>query len=486
MNIYKSAKGFLCAEQNGKNIHSRYHPWREAERFVQASIKGNPSIIILLGAGLGYIQEELSKKYPDIEILAFFYSNKIFDHILYKNHNIKCWHPSSGLDALTFFCRNIPEKYLINLAVLEWNPSSQIFPEMALEINKKLKIAVQQLNGNIKTTALFGKKWIRNMICNYLSIDTYSSFSIPEAPIVIASSGPNLSGSMKQIKKFRNKIYLWALPSSLAALNKEGIRPDLFITTDPGYYGSVHLNHLNPGIPILQPFTASRGVWKKSHPVHILNQELPFEIDLFNCTELENTIVPSNGTVSGTALELALKKTTLIYYAGLDLCFKDIQSHTRPHSFDALLQSGSFRQRPLHSIYFNRAASAVADFSRGIRISQSLDTYKNWFNSKNINSDTKVKRLNPSPIHIDNLASGNLNELEDFPDVKKFRISVSEAESLHSRKSRIKILLSHWYRGLQDGNRDDLLYYIDTDSFIRGERNSRALDFILKLRGIYD
>jgi hypothetical protein len=485
MNIYKSVKGFLCAEINGKNIHSQYNPEREAIRFVQASILKNPSIIILLGAGLGYILEELIKNNSKAEIIAVYYDDLIYENRQCKDPRIKCWFPSCKIPVNAYFSKNISESQLRNLAVLEWNPSSLIFPSFSLEINKQLKITIQQLNGNIKTTAVFGKKWIRNMICNYLSIDTYCSIKKNSAPIVIVSSGPTLEQSLAQIRKYKDKIMIWALPSSLEALNKAGIKPDLLISTDPGYYGRVHFNYLPKETPVALPLTASRGLWAGGNPVVILNQSLPFENDLFRISELENINIPSNGTVSGTALELALRSSDNIYFAGLDLCFRDIQSHIRPHSFDNLLQSGTFRSIPLHTVFFHRAATAEPDFLKGIRTSRSLETYKNWFNSKKTESEKKIKRLNPSPVHLDNIREGDLSELRDFPDIDKSVLLKFNADTKHTRKRMIQDLLSDWEAGLIGKRRDDLLYFIDTDTYTKSIRSTAAITFISELRRLY-
>ena len=95
MNIYQSEKKFLCAEKNGKNIHSKYNPVREAERFIKASIETIPSLIVLLGAGLGYVQEQAVIRFPGIPVISVFYDDILQRNCFYKNNNIISWFPSS-------------------------------------------------------------------------------------------------------------------------------------------------------------------------------------------------------------------------------------------------------------------------------------------------------------------------------------------------------------------------------------------------------
>jgi len=485
MKIYKSEKGFLCVEKDGKNLHSRYNPQKEAERFVKASISNKPSLIILLGSGLGYVQECISTLFPETTLLAVYYDDILHKNNFYRNNYVQNWFPSSNISIHSFFTRFIEERTLNNIAVLEWNPASIIYQDLSLEINNELKNVIQQLNGNIFTTAVFGKKWIRNMICNYLSLDNYCTLDRENAPIVIASSGPTLNQSIKEIKRLRNKFRLWALPSSLKALSHHRIKPDLLLSTDPGFYGSFHFNFLNEDILVALPLTASRGLWKNNNSALILNQSMPFENDLFSLDTLENTKIDSNGTVSGTALELASLKSDLIYFTGLDLCYMDIQSHIKPHSFDDLLSSETYRMNSIHSLIYKRSSTTIADFERGIRTSRSLDTYKNWFNTKSLNQSLQIKRLNPSPVKIDNMKIGYFDEMENYPDLERPRVVREAAESRDDRISKIKVLLEKWEYNLKENNRDDLLYFIDTDSYIKGSGNEKALIFINQLRGIY-
>lgn len=483
MKFFHSPKGYLCAAFQGKNIHSQYNPQKEAARFIKASVSGTPSMIIFLGAGLGYVQEEICNNYSSVPVLAIYYNDELYKKRQFSNENISCWFPSSNEDLNSFFQKNIEEKSLKDLLFVEWNPSALIFRDSSLSANKILKNVIQQLNGNIKTTAVFGKKWIRNMLCNYLSIEKYCTMDRQITPIVIASSGPSLVDSLGILKKYRNKYRLWALPSSLKALDENYLIPDLVISTDPGYYGSYHLNYLKKNIPVALPLTASRGLWRNDNPLMILNQNSPFEKELFQLSSLKPYAIPPNGTVAGTALELASRVSQNIYFTGLDLCFYDIKSHISPHSFDSLLTSESGRFNPYQNIYFRRAFDAVPDFNKGIRTSRSLDTYKNWFN--NHSSNLPVKRINPSPVKIENMSTGNFEELNLFPDLDPQEIITFNAENRNLRRNTISTLLKSWEKRIIENNREELLYFIDTDSYYSENTNLKALNFVKELWRIY-
>lgn len=485
MRIYKSKKGHLCAENDGKNLHSLYNPQREAARFIEQAISGSPSIVILLGAGLGYIQQNLLEKYPQIKLLSLYHDDEIFSNTQIKSENIRNWYPSCGTDPAIFLQKNVPEALFSKLTVIEWEPSAQIFPKRSLELNHVLKNVIQELNGNIQTTAYFGKQWIRNTLTNFLSTDNYCLPELPRAAYLIASSGPNLEKSLGAMKKYRDKYILLALPSSLKALCQWGIKPDIQISTDPGFYSGMHLQHLFSNVPLAQPFTAGRGNWRHSVPLYLLNQSTPFESDLFLISGLSHHRIPSNGTVSGTALELSSSKAETVYFAGLDLCFSDIRSHVSPHTFETLLQSDADRMTPFQSISYARAFPAQPDFQNKIRTGRSLDTYKNWFSRYAGSKALKIKRLNPSPITIDNVSEGRLSELASKKALPEMSIKLIHPLEQEKRKKIVGELISLWIKQIEMGERDELFYYIDTENFTKGKDNQKALSFLNDLKDLY-
>ena len=60
LEIRSARSGRQTARVEGSYIHSPYDPVEEARRFVRRSLgTQHPSLILLLGAGLGYLYEEL-------------------------------------------------------------------------------------------------------------------------------------------------------------------------------------------------------------------------------------------------------------------------------------------------------------------------------------------------------------------------------------------------------------------------------------------
>jgi hypothetical protein len=87
---------------------------------------------------------------------------------------------------------------------------------------------------------------------------------------------------------------------------------------------------------------------------------------------LPSVIVPQRGTVTASAVELALVLSSAnIYLAGMDLSVKDLRSHARPYAFDHLLCDKADRFSPVYSQSFVRS-SLLQDGG-------SYDIYAAWF-----------------------------------------------------------------------------------------------------------
>lgn len=485
MKIFKTEKGTLCAEHQGRKIHSPYNPFKEAERFVKNSSLSLTTKVVLIGAGLGYLQQSLKDNYVDIKVLSLYTSDELFQKRFFSPPLKETWFPSSKETLTTFFRRNIQEWETGSIKVLEWEAGARIDEQLSLSISKILKERIQELNGNIMTTAWFGKKWLQNLIVNYLSIDNFVVPSFQDKPVLIASSGPSLFDSLTNIKKYRKRFTLIALPSSLKALGLKKISPDLVVSTDPGYYSSVHLAYNKKHCPVARPLTASRGIWRSGSSVFLLNQSTPYENDLLNLTGLKMFQVKSNGTVAGTALEIAAQFSQFITFTGLDLCFKDIQSHVKPHSFDTLLNSIASRFAPLHTIYYERAYESEPDFNKGIRTGRSLETYKNWFSRNAENSKSSLYRINPSTINIKGFKDADFNIFPDS-DSKENQIPAKvKSPPRETKISQIQTLLSQWIKKLECGEDARLFYYLDTIESTGAGNRVNAIKYLKDLKALY-
>ncbi len=456
LKICFSKTGKPTLAYNNNFLHSKYDPEKEANRFIKESLHDeHPQVVILLGAGIGYLSSELDKVLPRSKLILVYYSEIIFRHC--NERPIISWHPGTNLSFINFLKSNISDIDLEGLKIIEWSPSALLFPLISKKVNSEINLLVKEYRGNIVTTNAFGKTWIRNSFSNFISIDSIMEGQIarPDNPVVITASGPSLENSIEYIKNIRNKINLWSLPSSIPFILGNNIKPDLIILTDSSYYSICHIQEIaDQNIPVVMPLSGARGVYNISNMIFLISQPAFYEQIIYRKAGLSPPLIPPKGTVAATALELALELTNKeIIICGLDLCYSDIKSHVRTNSFNNLLKKDANRMEPYYSRIFGRAVMHAPVKCNSIRTSIALNTYSNWFSSINYNNKRIQKRLfrfMPSLCNINglnNLDTKSFTELiQSYPESNnkiRYKLNENYPDKL-IRKNIVLDIIERW------------------------------------------
>lgn len=441
MKLTETRDGNNTFQIRGVNIHSAYSPVKEAEKFFNKNVPPCTTLIIL-GAGLGYLYSCAEKALPECRILAIPYSPETGEYTKKEFKNIEIWDGKSSL--FTFFMEKLTEWDLKGLQVIEWPPMARALPKMSELANKSVIDSVRRLNGNLMTTAAFGKKWIKNSVHNYIHTESYiKDFSINK-PVIITSSGPTLEKSLPYIEEFRERVMVLALSSSLAALNHWNILPDLCVSTDPGYYSQLHLEALPQGVPLLSPLSNCRKKRTKN-PILLINQNNFTDRSFIETLNLPSITLGENGTVAGTALDFSLQSSKgSVILAGQDLCSRGIQSHVSPHTFEPLLKKEVQKTSPYEGILF----------SRYINSGSSLKTYEAWFHQRGTAYSDRIYRLTGSKVKLRGITDVKGDFLSTLPGQTGPGLNYTriDAPSFRERTSNLMDILDWWLRELKNGN----------------------------------
>ncbi len=448
--------GTTTAIVKGIRLHSHYDPVREADRFLNSCIQGKPpGTFLLLGAGLGFLVRAIQLAYPSAKLIALYYEEMIYRRALVKS--TLAWYP--GREAILDFLRKqVSELDTEGLKVIEWPPSSRIFPDLSRIVNGAVYQVVKELRGNLVTTASLGRRWFRNSMRNFLSIEQTLQLkqTCTKAPIFIAASGPSLVRATDFILKYRLMIHLWALPSAVMFLESIGCKPDLVVMTDSGYYAMRHL-HPCSGTRVAMPLSASPGIWRKSGRALLLSQNTFFEKALLCRAGIHCPIIHSHGTVAATALDLALLTGRgKIIFSGLDFCYQDILAHARPNSFEHYLQTTTNRYTPLDHLLYDRAVllAPEREIVDGIplRSNLALQTYAGWFSVMEEKSRQRLLRFEPlKPLAgISNLDLKSLNLFDGEASASTLFHPSQGYPSLPQREIIVQSLFNDWRERLED------------------------------------
>jgi hypothetical protein len=248
-------------------------------------------------------------------------------------------------------------------------------------------------------------------------------------PVVITGSGPGLEDSFPFILETRKRVFVLSSSSSLAALEAGGLEPDLVISTDGGSWAPLHL------FACVRDPAAGRGRARAGHggvaagrvgaehgtaacrrllainpcaaipsqcaafPFLVLSDGSLWQSLILRDLGVPSLVIPQRGTVTASALELALNLSAgNIYLAGMDLSVRDLRSHARPYGFDHLLYGKASRLNPVYSQAFTR--------SNGIRGGKSLEVYASWFKSRIESLPERVFSLGGNHPVFKNLKGG--------------------------------------------------------------------------------
>jgi len=416
--IEDSKSGHSFAVFNGVHLHSAYDPEREARKFVLSQLgERNPTTAIVVGPGLGYIGAELRRR--GVFTIQVFLSP--FTYSAAVERGDAAWHPDSasaatgdsdteaqGIEKLRAFLRSLlSDTDTVGLEVLTWSPCLEAFPAQAERAMAAVADVVRESNANLTTIAAFGSRWFRNLCANFRHTKSWRTTPRDCKQVVLVAAGPSLESAIPTLQELYHAngagFEIWAVGTALRPLLSAGIEPNMVITSDAGYFALEHLN-AERGSPyhcIAAPLTAARGLPRRAAMQLVVNHGSILEQDLYSHCRLPTIYLPANGTVAGTALELALRVCSgRVVLVGLDLGYRDIQPHARPHSFEHYLWRTESRLRPLYGMFAAQAFEHSTRISKRRRSTRQLQTYASWFRRRLSQLPERVATLGPSAIEL--------------------------------------------------------------------------------------
>lgn len=366
-------------------LHSSYNPTKEAERFVEnISLPFNAKYIVIVEPALSYCLPFLRKKFPDCKIgvvrfcKEFLDFNEDFDFYLDYLNNKENFE--------NYLLQYFGETKLLQTYIINWKNSENIFAEVFSDFNKIFSSTLKQAKTLLITRQYFEKKWLVNSVnfFRYSKNCFVEQTSQIQKPIIILSSGPSCKKIIPTIKENRDNFFVICLSSAISACQFYELIPDLYMTTDGGYWAGQHLKKIRKEIPLVIPIEAFC-------PKNILrlNTILPFIYEdslLASFIQKNDTTklkyLKRNGTIAGTALEFAISKNDLpLFITGIDLSCKKGFQHTQPNEIEINNSCNDNR------INTKQNRLIKSEFSN-----ESLNIYKSWFENYKLCSK-KVYRI---------------------------------------------------------------------------------------------
>lgn len=438
VNYVLARNGSKTCCYNDIALHSRYNPEHEAEIFVQnSSCTFLPKAVIVFEPCISYCAKFLRQKFHNAILCAVRFTEKVdfseydklWDKVFFLEKSDKSGNDASSKKNDADENKNIfseklssdiynylGEEILCSTFSLSWQPSAKIFIEETETAWNALKLATEKARAVMFTRGYFSSRWICNAVKNCVNMKKNYTIAKGNIPVVVAASGPSLSGAVKILKEKRNSFFLMAVSSAVSVLIENKIIPDLCVTTDGGYWAKRHLDFISEkcmelGEKTLWAFPPEACVPQKiceTENILPLSYARGMAKELLTLCGIKYTDAEENGTVSGTALMLALSITDGdIYFCGLDLAPSVSMQHAQPNALEKINSVADTKIKPKETrIMASRFSSSA-----------SLEIYRSWFynlDEKIIHRVFRVFSEKPFASQLGKIKDISADSMKDF------------------------------------------------------------------------
>jgi len=381
--------------KNGKLLHSKYDPLKEASRFFT----GNENFILFCGLGAGiqieFFLNNFKSKYCAVTEVSFSNFKSLFKIIdfshLILNKNLSFLPPLESENFEKEFINSYIPAIHGNFEIKILRPWEDFYKEKISKFEKKIQASLEKIQADVSTQAAFGKIWMRNIMQNLKTASLIRPFipkTDPSKKAYILGAGPSLESALENIKKYRDSIVLFASDTAFPVLISAGIEADFFVTMDPQNISYAHC---------FKPFTKNTvGIFDLcSNP--ILAREFLKNGNSFFFTKSAHPFAqyasffsafPYMETGSGT-VALAARSAALslgfkdLEFLGLDFAYTDGKAYAAGTYLSKQFEKTSFKTSPLETkfceLMFRTEVKKTQKNGKITYTTALLDGYKAFF-----------------------------------------------------------------------------------------------------------
>jgi hypothetical protein len=336
------------------------------------NLKSNIECFILIEPGLGFLIPVLQERYKTSKIVVLHIDD------FPQKEGIPTLNSIETSDIQKFLETHIPEIDIDRIKIIEWRASMNFYKDKYVKILSQVVEFLKRTDAGKRTTAVFGRRWVKNFFRNIANVNHPLLYKQAAVPVIVTGSAPGLEQAIPVIQKAQEKCLIIAASSSVMALSAGGITADIVIATDGGSWALKHIYPFyrsNNTAALAVNLCAALPSQCANTPTLLINDGSFWQSLILHALSLPSLIIPQRGTVTATAVELAMILSSgNIYLAGMDFSVDDIRTHTRPYSFDSLFFSGATRLTPFYSQSFTRSSL--------LREGGSMEIYAQWFKSQ--------------------------------------------------------------------------------------------------------
>lgn len=311
-------------------LHSSVNPEREA-RFLVDSLKMTEDYIVF-GMGLGYHVLELLNRYRSARVHIF--ESNIY--LLYMAFTYIDWTTYIASGRILVVYNDDPKQLISELGnqFAEMKKAELLVHYPAIKMIEDAQ--TRQLLEDFFVTTSSMREQGGLLDSNF---EIISKLNLPECgelkdifkdkAVVIVGAGPSVDSQLDRLRKYRDKITVFATGHIIRRLVNEEIIPDAVIITDPQPLMYKQIDGVNlKGIPMILLSTASSSVIDYYNGSIYVAYQSGYELAEIKAKEIGATLFETGGSVTTTALDIALRfGASKIIFVGVDLAYTGGYSH---------------------------------------------------------------------------------------------------------------------------------------------------------------
>lgn len=384
---------------NGRALHSRFDPVREAEK-AAAAVPPDADIVVLAGFALGYVAEALLRGNPRRPLIIAEALPEILDcAAAARNISALIGHPRVSItvggepESIRSLLADAAAAVGSSIYFLPWKPSVNTAPEWYSQLKQCVDEHARRMAVNANTLERFGPLWVRNLAANAaviphaLSIEDWEGY-FHDCPGLILAGGPSLEDVIPHLKELARSHLIAAVDTALTAVLRSGVVPDVVVAVDPQYWNTRHLDYRGDslsGTIVLAESATHPAVFRKLKGRPCLTRSrFPMGTLLEDAGSIRGEL-KAGGSVATAAWELIRHLgCSPMTAAGLDLGFPSGRTHYSGSLAHELPHYGSNRMQSAETASFTclRGAGAyrcTAASGEPLITDRRMDVYHAWF-----------------------------------------------------------------------------------------------------------
>jgi hypothetical protein len=376
-------------------------PKAEANRWIDTRWPAGrpPTLACVIGAGLGYVIEELAARVTSLRILVLEPEPTLAAGMLARRD----WTPLVAAGRLMVLVgpgyrgQHDVGRFLPPGDATPWVLPHPIIcgarPDAARAAARIIGVARDSAARNEEARQRFAPTYVLNTSRNVPMLaresDVARLFGVCRgSAVVVAAAGPSLNRNAEELRPYRGQVTLVAVDTAMRPLLAAGLAPDIVVAVDPSAANARHLTNLPP--------CASTALVAEASLTPAALES--FTGRIFACrvgrhdpwpwlqsVGLDRGLVRAWGSVATTAFDLALKlEGDPIVFIGADLAYTDGRPYCRGITFD---EDWNALERPLDEVLSEIVRTSgtieLGDVNGTlVRTSETLKAFADWLTAE--------------------------------------------------------------------------------------------------------